>query len=107
MTPAARGMRNLAGLAASALAAACASHAPSPSDPVPYLDDAAYRRTELEASLVNRDNAYSSLRLDHYATGKAGEWDSLPEWNPDVDRILAGELEAAEWSKRHVIHLSA
>lgn len=46
-----------------------------------YLDDPAFRRTALEASLVNPKNTYSRHRLDHYALGKRG-WDLLPEWNP-------------------------
>lgn len=40
------------------------------------------RRRTLEASLVNRDNGYARLRLAHYATGDAEDWDALPERNP-------------------------
>ena len=49
-----------------------------------YLDDASFRRAELVASLVNPDNGYSRLRLSHYATGAAGDWDALPVFNPPV-----------------------
>jgi cytochrome c553 len=82
-------------LAASALLAACSSRAPSaPADPVPYLDDAAYRRAELEASIVNPQNGYSQLRLAHYAVGTESDWDRLPEWNPATEPIAATELDA-------------
>jgi len=43
-----------------------------------YLDDGAFRRATLTASLVNPANAYSQLRLDHYGR----DWDALPEYNP-------------------------
>ncbi len=81
-------------VAACALAVACGSTGANIGDPVPYLDDASYRRSELVASLVNPDNGYSQLRLSHYATGAAGDWDLLPEWNPPVDVIAAGELDS-------------
>jgi len=61
---------------------------------VAYLDDAQFRRTELTASLVNPANGYSQLRLAHYATGGAADWDLLPEWNPPVEPIAASELDA-------------
>jgi mono/diheme cytochrome c family protein len=54
-----------------------------------YLTDAAYRRATLESSLVNRANRYSRLRLEHYATGRAGDWDALPQWNPPVATLAA------------------
>ena len=60
-----------------------------------YLDDAAFRRSELTESLVNPDNTYSQLRLAHYATGDANDWDRLSEWNPPVDPVEAGELDAS------------
>jgi hypothetical protein len=50
----------------SLLVAACGAAASSQGDAVPYLDDASFRRAELEASLVNPDNEYSRQRLDHY-----------------------------------------
>ena len=43
---------------------------------------AGFRRAELVASLVNPANGYSTLRLAHYATADAADWDQLPEWNP-------------------------
>jgi mono/diheme cytochrome c family protein len=49
-----------------------------------YLDDAPFRRASLVASLVNPDNDYSRLRLAHYATGAAGDWDALAIFNPPV-----------------------
>lgn len=66
-----------------------------PGGPLGYLDDASYRRAELVASLVNPKNAYSELRLAHYATGDRSDWDLLPEWNPPVEPIAASELDAA------------
>jgi mono/diheme cytochrome c family protein len=58
-----------------------------------FLNDPAFARAEMIASLVNPDNGYSSLRLAHYATGSAGDWDRLPEWNPLAEPIAAGELD--------------
>jgi mono/diheme cytochrome c family protein len=77
--------------------AACASHGstpPAPSAPEGerYLTDTAFRRAELEASLVSKDNDYAKLRLAHYAGGDA-RWDALPEWNPRVDPVLPSELD--------------
>jgi cytochrome c5 len=63
-------------------------------DPLAYLDDASYRRANLVASLVNPENSYSTLRLAHYATGDANDWDRLPEWNPPAEPIEAGDLDA-------------
>jgi mono/diheme cytochrome c family protein len=66
----------------------------SPDDTLRYLDDASFRRTELVASLVDPSNGYSALRLAHYATGDANDWDALPEWNPAVEPVEPGELDA-------------
>ena len=77
-----------------ALVAACGSSAPPAPGPLAYLGDAAYRRAALEASLVDPQNAYSKVRLEHYASGTARDWDLLPEWNPPTDPISAGELDA-------------
>jgi cytochrome c5 len=52
-----------------------------------YLEDASFRRESLVASLVNPDNGYSRLRVAHYATGAAGDWDALPIFNPPVATI--------------------
>ncbi|HEY6463891.1 MAG TPA: hypothetical protein VIY73_27160 [Polyangiaceae bacterium] len=73
-------------------AAACGGKSAAPAG-VPDLDDASFRRSELVASLVNPENGYSTLRLAHYATGDAGDWDLLPEWNPAVDVVAASELD--------------
>jgi cytochrome c553 len=82
--------------AAAALAtfAACGGHTAPTSAGVPYLEDASFRRSELVASLVNPQNGYSQLRLAHYASGDAQDWDALPEWNPPVDVVAAAELDA-------------
>lgn len=79
-------------LAAALGAAACSSAPPPASDLTLYLHDASYRRSELEQSLVNPDNAYSELRLAHYATGRTGDWDALPVWNPPVAPARAADL---------------
>ena len=47
----------------------------------------------MAASLVNPENGYSELRLAHYASGAAGDWDRLPEWNPPAEPIAASELD--------------
>jgi cytochrome c5 len=58
-----------------------------------YLEDPAFARDELIASLVNPNNGYSRLRLAHYATGDAADWDRLPEWNPPAEPIAAEEID--------------
>lgn len=68
---------------------------PTAVDPVSgFLNEPAFARAEMIASLVNPDNGYSSLRLAHYATGSAGDWDRLPEWNPPAEPIAAAELDS-------------
>jgi mono/diheme cytochrome c family protein len=68
---------------------------PSARNPtIAYLDDPSFARAELTDSLVNPGNGYSALRLAHYATGDAADWDRLPEWNPAAAPIAAGELDA-------------
>ncbi|MBS2031282.1 MAG: cytochrome c [Deltaproteobacteria bacterium] len=59
-----------------------------------YLTDAGYRRAELVAELVNPQDGYAEDRLAHYATGAEGDWERLPEWNPEAERIAASELDA-------------
>jgi mono/diheme cytochrome c family protein len=71
------GLRRLSWLVV-ALAAGCGAT----DERARYLDDGAYRRGALAASLVNPDNRYSALRLQHYGR----DWDALPEWNPPVRR---------------------
>jgi mono/diheme cytochrome c family protein len=61
--------------------------APGPTG-VPYLDDRAQRRAELEQILVDPANGYSELRLQNYAHSSGG-WDALSEWNPSVAPIAA------------------
>ena len=59
-----------------------------------YLNDPAYARAEMTASLVTPGNNYSALRLARYASGDARDWDRLPEWNPPAELIEAAELDA-------------
>jgi cytochrome c5 len=87
---------------------ACSSASPAPSSTgVPYLTDASYRRSELVKSLVNPADGYAQLRLAHYATGDTGDWDRLPEWNPDVDVIGASELDAPGGAQTATMSASA
>ncbi len=67
-----------------ALLAGCTAPTPTAGS---YLDDRAYRRAELEASLVDPSNGYSQLRLAEYALPSGG-WDALPEWNPRAEPML-------------------
>ena len=69
---------------AAALALGCTAQAATPSEAEQFLSDRAYRRRELELSLVNADDGYAQVRLAHYATGAASDWDNLPEWNPET-----------------------
>lgn len=69
-------------LAVLTLVAACSE--PAPRDEAgSYLSDPAFRRSTLEASLVNPDNGYARTRLAHYEN----DWAALPEWNPEVSAI--------------------
>jgi mono/diheme cytochrome c family protein len=74
--------------------AACGASAGGGRSPLAYLDDPSFRRAELVQSLADPGNGYSRLRLAHYATGDAGDWERLPEWNPPAAPIVAGELDA-------------
>jgi mono/diheme cytochrome c family protein len=91
-----RRIRHLRGLTA-ALAVALAGCAASGDDATRYLDDARFRRDTLVASLVNPANGYSRLRLEHYATGSAGDWDARPAWDP-----VGFDLGAARDPERRV-----
>jgi hypothetical protein len=71
------------------IAVAVAGCADAPhSTGVPYLDDRAQRRSELEQVLVDPSNGYSQLRLQNYALASGG-WDALAEWNPAVATVAA------------------
>ncbi len=77
-----------------ALLTLVACTAPGSKNPaLAYLEDPAFDRAELVASLVNPGNGYSQLRLAHYATNEAGDWNRLPEWNPPAEVIGSGELD--------------
>ena len=78
-------------------ASACGEKVPpAGTDPeVAYLNDAASRRQALVASLVDPTNGYSTLRLAHYATGAADDWDGLEAWNPRAAPFAASALDAA------------
>jgi hypothetical protein len=85
-------------LAALALAAACGgtkSAPPALSHEAMYLRDAATRRAALVDEIVDPTNGYSTLRLEHYATGTDGDWDALPAWNPRAARYPGSALDAA------------
>jgi len=70
-----------------AIAIVGCADAPQPTG-VPYLDDRAQRRAELEQILADPSNGYSQLRLQNYALASGG-WDALAEWNPAVALIAA------------------
>jgi cytochrome c5 len=82
------GRRRAPAVALVGLAVGCASEAPLGG----YLDDARVRRAALEASLIEPTNAYSRRRLEHYATGRPGDWDDLPVLNPRVSAVTPAEL---------------
>ncbi len=58
-----------------------------------YLDDPAFRRAALEASLTEADNIYASTRLESYGRVHGG-WDALPVWNPRVEPVTADGVAA-------------
>jgi hypothetical protein len=57
-----------------------------------YLEDQAFRRERIEASLTNPDNMYSQARLGSYALALGG-WDALPEWVPVARPVTAAVVE--------------
>jgi mono/diheme cytochrome c family protein len=85
-------VRHLRGLillgAALAIAGCSRASTPDAEDLARYLDDAAFRRAELSASLVDPDDGYARLRLESYGLA----WESLPVWNPRVEPFLQDEL---------------
>jgi cytochrome c5 len=68
----------------------CAARRDSPA--ARYLRDRPFRRAALTASIVDPDNAYSRLRLAHYASGDEQDWDRLPAWNPRVTPLRPEDL---------------
>ena len=60
-----------------------------------YLENAAFRRGALVASLATTHNRYAETRLAHYGRAGGGGWDALPEWNPATEPIAAAEIDAA------------
>jgi mono/diheme cytochrome c family protein len=58
-----------------------------------YLEDRAFRRERLEASLTNPDNMYSQARLGSYGL-ELGGWDALPEWVPVARPVTAAVVDA-------------
>jgi mono/diheme cytochrome c family protein len=63
-----------------------------------FIDDPAWRRAQVEASLVNPKNTYSRQRLDSYGLRTKG-WDLLPEWNPrsvQATKATAEKLRAGQ-----------
>ncbi len=69
---------------------------PTTRDPATrWLEDRAFRREQLEASLTSHENLYARRRLENYATPEGG-WDRLPVWRPAVHRIRSdarGQVE--------------
>jgi mono/diheme cytochrome c family protein len=53
-----------------------------------YVDDPAVGRRALESSIVNQDNAYSTLRLARY---DEHHWGALAEFDPVTAPMLVGE----------------
>ena len=57
-----------------------------------FIEDTAYRRAALEASLTNHANTYSMQRLGAYGLATRG-WDVLPVWNPR-SRLVTADVAA-------------
>jgi cytochrome c2 len=64
-----------------------------------YVDDPAFRRSALVASLTNPDNIYSRQRLSRYALATRG-WDLLPEWNPRAVVLTGAMVEGLRAGRR-------
>ena len=73
-----------------------------PSSIVSYLDDPAFRRRELETSLVNPDNGYSRKRLAMYT--EAG-WGALPVWNPPAAPVATAVPSVVDASQLQTLAL--
>lgn len=58
-----------------------------------YLEDRAFRRATLEASLTHHQNMYSQARLGAYGLERGG-WDALPEWVPVARPVDDAAIEA-------------
>lgn len=56
-------------------------------DRAAYLENAEYRRTLLEQSLLETNNSYARVRLQHYAK----DWDDLQELAPKVAKVIDGQ----------------
>ena len=77
-------------------------------DAVRYLNEPAFRRAALVASLTSAQNGYATLRLGHYATGTATDWDKRPEWNPAAEPVAPGDDAAHPLSpSAHPLQISA
>ena len=80
-----RGLRALAVAVAVAALAGCGEAV----DPLSaYLADPAFRRAELEASLVDPSDGDAQIRLQSYGT----TWEKLPVWSPRIEALTAGDL---------------
>ena len=88
-----RSRRGTIGLACALVLACRSPSSRARRDALGYLEQPSFRRAALRAALVNPRNAYARLRLDHYSTGRANDWDRLPEWNPASEPITAAELD--------------
>ncbi|HQY65559.1 MAG TPA: hypothetical protein PK141_29405, partial [Polyangiaceae bacterium] len=62
-----------------------------------YLHEPAFRRRELEASLVSSTNGYAQRRLAAYTEER---WGALPEWNPRTAPARFGAAEPSRASLR-------
>ncbi len=62
-----------------------------------YLHEPAFRRRELEGSLVSSTNGYAQRRLAAYTEER---WGALPEWNPRTAPARFGAAEPSRASLR-------
>lgn len=81
-------MRSLL-VAAIVLGAGAACKAPQLDDEARYATDPTFRRALLTETLLGESH-YVKVRLQHYASGDALDWDRHDEWNP---QRLDGPLE--------------
>lgn len=54
-----------------------------------YISDDAVAREALEASIIDPENGYSTLRLDRY---RPDAWGALDTWNPRVKPVTVADL---------------
>jgi hypothetical protein len=65
-----------------------------------YVTERAFRRSALERSLLDTDNTYADVRLEHYAVD--GGWEDLPELVVETAPLAYRDGVRVEWEPKRV-----